>query len=395
MRKYTLAVAVKETEYLRRLADYVRDSPLAEQWQVTGFTNAEACKQYAMQGYKIDLLAAQPELLGELRELRERWPAIPAVALVMGLGDSGEEHELHQYQPLPLLLQRLEEVHARLAGQPPRLVPGGDEPDGVRILTVYSASGSTGKTALALHLAHAASSHGRRAFYLNLERWNTADAWLGVPRSAAAASGGEGLSELLYGLKAQPGQAAEWLLEHRIRHPLLKADYLAACTNVEDRLTLGPEDAAGILDAIARSGQYDLIVVDLDDGLDELHASVFDRSDRVLWLTSGNLSVLGKQRMALHYGERKWGERFASAMSKALFVHNRAVNAAGLTPDETHALPYAPVQLPEVPEWRDPGAATLLSSPSFRAASDKLYKHLFHEGGESDANGFGRARAAE
>ncbi|WP_028612166.1 hypothetical protein [Paenibacillus harenae] len=384
MKKYLLAVAVEEPEYLKRLADYVRDSPLAEQWQVTGFTNAEACRQYVKQGHHIDLLAVQPELLLALREPEKgRLPAIPTVALVLKLGESGEAHELHQYQPLPLLLQRLEEAHARLTSHSSRAATAYDRTAGVRTVTVYSASGGTGKTALALHLVHAASSHGYRTFYLNLERWNSSDVWLGIPNSSEAQEREEGLSELLYGLKAQPEQSVEWLLEHRIRHPLLKGDYLAACTNMEDRMTLSGEEAASITEVIARSGQYDLIVIDMDDGLEELHAAVFEQSDQVLWLTGDNRTVLRKQRMALRYGEQKWGERFSKLLHKFVHVKNHAAPAAYDSAIEMNGIACAPVALPEVAEWRG-AAATLLSSPSFRAAADKLFKYLFHEGGEKN-----------
>lgn len=382
MKKYQLAVAVKEQEYLKRLADYVRDSKLGERWQVTGFTHADACKQYVKQGYKIDLIAAQPELLNEMKE---ELPNVPAVALVHKLGESKEEHELHQFQPLPLLLQRFSEIHARVASQTFHAAGAFDQAADVKIVSVYSASGGIGKTALALHLAHAASTHRYRTFYLNLERWNTSDVWLGQPYNGDGASEGEGggLSELLYGLKAQPDQAVRWLVEHRKRHELLKGDYLAACTNLEDRLTLGAEDALSLVDVIARSGQYDLIVVDLDDGLDELHTSIFEQSNQVLWVLNDNASVRNKQKMALRYGEQKWSGRFSRLSRKFVFVKNHAVPMAHSSLSVINGLEYAPILLPEVREWRGAAAVTLLSSPLFRAAVDKLFMHIFREGGES------------
>lgn len=384
MKKYQLAVAVKEQEYLKRLADYVHDSKLGEQWQVTGFTHADACKQYVKQGYKLDLIAAQPELL---TEMKEGLPNVPAVALVHKLGESKEEHELHQFQPLPLLLRRLSEIHARAASQPFHTAGAFDQAADVKIISVYSASGGIGKTALALHLVHAASTHRYRTFYLNLERWNTSDVWLGQPYNGDGANEGEGkgegLSELLYGLKAQPDQAVMWLMEHRKRHELLKGDYLAACTNLEDRLTLGAEDALSLVDVIVRSGQYDLIVIDLDDGLDELHTSIFELSNQVLWVLNDNASVRNKQMMALRYGEQKWSGRFGRLSRKFVFVKNHAASMAHSSLSMIKGLECAPILLPEIREWREAADVTLLSSPMFRAAVDKLFMHIFLEGGES------------
>ena len=381
MNKYQLAVAVKEQEYSKRLADYVRDSKFGEQWQVIAFTHADACKRYVKQGYKIDLLAAQPELL---KEMKAELPGMTAAALVLKPGDSDEVHELHQYQPLPLLLQRLTEIHARAAAHPVQTAGASETVHGVKVISVYSASGGTGKTALALHLAQAAGTHRYRTFYLNLERWNTSEVWLKPQRNGDSGDGealDEGLSELLYGLKAQPEQSVTWLMEHRKRDALLQGDYLAACTNLEDRMTLSGEEAVGLVDVIARSGQYDLVVIDLDSGLEELHTAIFEQSNQVLWMLNDDTSVRNKQGMALRYGEQKWGERFKRLSPKFVFVANRAVQAERVSLSGMNGLAYAQVQLPEVPEWRGPGQAKLLSSPSFRAAADKLFKHLCLEGG--------------
>ncbi|MCA0757407.1 hypothetical protein KP806_20315 [Paenibacillus sp. N4] len=387
MGKYQLAVAAGEREYAKRLADYVRDSPFSACFQVIAFTNSEACLKYLKQGYAIDFLAAEPVLMEELMEASA---GIPKAVLVKELTGRGELPELLQFQPIPLLLQRLSELQTRggvksSGPAAPSVSGGGGGAKAAKVTAVYSASGGTGKTAIALHLAHAAGSGGLRVFYLNLELWNTSERWLGKPKREAGGGMAAGLSELLYELKAQPEQAAEWLLEHRIRHPLLKGDYVAPCTNMEDRLTLSPDDARGLIGAIARSGQYDLIVVDLDDGLGELHAAVFELSQQVLWVSDGEAAEAEKRMMKLRYGEQKWGERFRLISRKFLIVRNRT-DAAAESRVRSRTEPSAvPVLFPDAEEWRA-GEAGLLTSPLFRASAEKLANYLFQEGGAKGAD---------
>lgn len=381
MGRYQLAIAVKEHEYMRRLADYVRDSPFGKQWQVAAFTNAEACKRYAQQGYTIDLIAAEPALLDQLKD---DFSAIPSVALVSMLGGDEREHELLQYQPLPLLLQGLADFHEqsiRNGYQAAEVIAPGSN---ARVIAVHSASGGVGKTALSLHLVHAAGSLGHRTFYLNLERWNAADTWLGEPTAASA--DGEGMSELLYGIKAQSEQSDRWLKTHRKRHPLLKGDYISACSNAEDRLTLSSEDGAALIDIIARSGQYDLIVIDLDDALQELHTAVLERSDHVLWVVTDDSSVYRKHMQAMQYGQLKWGDRFKHILRRAAIVRNRVCAEQIPMLTDIPKLKAAPITLPEVAEWRSAEAVSLLSSPPFRAAAGRLLKHLLGEGSSGHAD---------
>ncbi|WP_171056179.1 hypothetical protein [Paenibacillus sinopodophylli] len=384
MNIYQLGVAVKDSEYLRRLAEYIRDSKLGEQWKIIAFTHAEACKQYIQQGYKLDVLAAQPDLLAEVKPAV---PKLPVIALVHKLGESGEEHELHQYQPLPQLLQRLSEIHAQAAPLAGQAAAVADEPsEGARVLSVYSSSGGTGKTALALHLTHAASIHRFRTFYLNLERWNSSEAWLGtyagkeVMEGVRGTTKHEGLSELLYSLKTQPAQAAKWLLEHRKRDARLGGDYLAVCTNLEDRLTLCEEDAGLLIEAISASGQYDLIIVDLDSDLEGMHIGLFEKSHRILWLMNDSASARLKQSMVLRYGEQKWNGRFNKLLSKIIYVHKETIRDELARNAQEIGQHASRLQLPEIADWRGAGNVQLLSSPLYRAAADQLFKQLFLEG---------------
>jgi Mrp family chromosome partitioning ATPase len=376
LHKRQLAIVVKEQDYMKRLADYVRNSSFGEQWQIIAFSSAAACIRYAEEGYRLDCIAGQPELLADLRE-HALIRTIPRAALVMTLRQSGEEVELRQYQPLPDLLQQLAELHARSRSPAAAAVHLSDNDGGSKAIAVYSAAGGEGKTALALHLAQAAGARGRKVFYLNLELWNTSEDWLGAAAKAAD-SAAAGLSELLYKLKTEQEQATGWIMEHRRSHPLLKSDYLAPATNVEDRMTLGAEDASALIAAIKRCGLYDLIVIDMDDGLGELEAGIFDSVGQVLWVVNEALGGESKRRLKLQYGRQRWGERFERMARKFLYVWNRASGASGTTAKEYR---WAAVRLPEVAEWRGMDRPLLLSSPAYRAAVDKLFYHLFGEGG--------------
>jgi|GEM_PF-356327 len=406
MKRIQLAIVVKEQEYVKRLADYVRSSVYREQLQLIAFTKAEACAQYLKECCSIELLAGEPDLLDELRQLLAETGetssyiagnvsnagaansansansirGIPTAALVQTLGQGSGYVELLQYQSLPLLLQALIELRMRVDGArsgPFSLstVPG----RGIAVIAVFSAVGGSGKTTLSLHMAHAASVLGKRVFYLNMERWNSSAVWMGDNEKAAGGaqqSESEGLSELLYCLKAQPGSALKWLVSHVKYDSWLKTSYIAPCSNPEDRLQLSAEDALSVIEAITASQQYDLIICDMDDELSLLQLALLEKADSVLWIAGRDVSAQRKQAAALHYGKQKWGERFLRICGKAQLVHNEGEPSHRFELEQRSFIPSAAASLPNVEAWRTAYQAPLLSSPAYRAAVDRLLKSL-------------------
>ncbi|WP_127490870.1 AAA family ATPase [Paenibacillus glycanilyticus] len=369
--RHQLVIAVKEQDYVRRLADYVRDSPFGEMWQLTAFTHAEAFVQFLKSGYPVHGIAAQPYMLEAAAGILPE--GVPVAALVAAPGQLPLYHELLQYQALPGLLQRMASLMAPVSKAAAR-------EQSVQVIAVYSASGGVGKTTLARQLIHTAASRGQRIFYLNLERWNAVDTWL----ESGAVHGDEGLSQLLYILQSHPDRVGEWLGRHSKRHALLRADYLLPCSNPEDRLTLQASDADAIVRAIAANGQYDLIVIDLDEGLDELHLSVLELSHEVIWLVTEDPAVQRKSQLAYQYGVQRFGERFRLLEPRLQLVVNRS---EGQLHSRRSIFKPACAFLPDTAAMGR-GAAAVLASPPYMAAVERLYLQLAkEEGGAPIANG--------
>ncbi|MFX3635130.1 MAG: AAA family ATPase [Candidatus Pristimantibacillus sp.] len=371
--RFQIAIAVKEQEYVSRLAEYVRSSPFSEQWQLTAFTNPDAFTQFLKGGYPVDFIAAEPSMLDAAGDAI---PSVPIVALVTARGQSYKHHELMQFQPLPELLQSISSLHAANGN---RTTSSSDERMG-KVISVYSASGGVGKTTLSLQLVNTAASNGYRVFYLNLEKWNAMEACLGPANSSVE---GEGLSQLLYGLKSQPDKVSNWLAQHRKRHPVLKGDYVLPFSNTDDRLTLQASDAEAIIQNIVLSGLYDLIVIDLDDGLDELHLALFEQSDQVIWVITDDPAVQRKCELAYRYGERRWSSQFQSMDRRYQFIVNRHyVSDSGQSePLPLQGFKTITATLPEIQERNRSAPASVIASPLYKAAVEKLFQHLVKEGG--------------
>jgi len=378
-----LAVAAREADYIRRLADYVRDSPFGAEWRLTGFTSAASLRQFLKGGYRIDLLVMQPEFRQATEGLADGVPTVllagagpvqPDAGTVTGAmpgGGAGAVAAMpavRQFQPLPSLMKELEEIHRAAAGAMPAF---GAVTGETCVAAVCSALGGIGKTTLAVQLASLAAAARMRAFYLNLEVWNASGLVFGSGEDDA-------FPRLLYTLQAEPQQAAALLAKLKRRHPSVGADYVPGAPNPGERLALSPDVFRRLIDTIAGSAEYDLVVIDTDGVPDELFAAVLERSTRIVWLTADTPVAKRKTDIALRYGRLRWGEAWAAAERRTGFV------TVGLPSGG----PPEPASLPFVGRWADSGGVRPGDvPPAYRAAVQSLLAALLGREVTGDARG--------
>lgn len=352
-----VVIAVGEKEYAAKLAEFVREQEPG--WDVAAFTYAAALRMELLEGNRsIDLLIGEPWIMREAGASCERARKTLALVEHSGAGGSDGWTEVNKYQPLPMLLTAM---RGAVAGQP------GETADGCRIVTVFSASGGTGKTTLALNLLRQAGERGLRTFYLNLEALNATSILFGQGEP-------DSLSRLLYGLQVHPEQW-EALFCRLCRHqPYLRTDYIDAPEHPGERLAMTSDILSELIGRIRSSGRYDLIVVDPDQGADDWHRGLLLLSDRVVWLAIDDMQGLKKADKLLRYWREQPGSE--TLADKLMFVMNKA---QGQRPINRWSLPgdEPAMSLPYVPQWKtvdQPGR--LLGAPAFCGAVDELLELL-------------------
>lgn len=370
-----LVFASADAEYVHRVVQFVRDSPpLAERWQLTAFTNSAALRHYLRSGFPADMVAADGAMRAELAASGE-WPAIPAAALCEGPGEHVQPiaAAVKRLQPLPQLFHALHAIYAEQS-MPRRLA---EPEEGAGVVVVCSASGGVGKTTLSIHLAHQAALMGCRTFYLNLEVWNGTDLWLSDGQSEHD-GGMDGFAQLLYTLQSDPEQAATRLPGFCRTDALLRFDYFEPCRNPEDRLSLSAASALQIIETIARSGLYELVVIDLDGLASELHMAVFERCSQLIYVEEHSLAANSKKERFLSYARSKWGESFRQMEQRMLTVRRKdrtaeeAHQPLGVTERSRGTRPHAVIELPYIETWRVRDGGRLLPSSRLRGASERV-----------------------
>jgi hypothetical protein len=383
MMPINLCVAAREAEYVRRLADYVRQTPYGREWRVTGFTTEAALRQYLKAGYPADLLLVAPEFADAAAGLRPD----AQIALLIGRGgEAGRESglpEVPQYQPMPNLIRQLAAIRAE-RGLPRASAGGGGS--GPVIAAVYSPSGGCGTTTTALCMAHLAAKSAAGAFYLDLDPFG------GMIDGKGEA--GRGLPELLYTLQARPAEAAGVFERVRIHDAGLGIDRFPGGCPPEEKLSLGAEAAGRLIRTVAACPDYGAVIVDLGSSPTEAHPEIFFRCDAIFWLVPDHASGLLKAGAALGFFRRRHPDRFAEVEPRIRYVAVRS--DLGGAPRSGAGLRFT-ARLPDVPRLRGAGRPEeAAGSPELQSACLGLLGAAGWrpEGGKPDDRGARDALAA-
>lgn len=314
MHPIKLVLVVREEEYIEPFLHYVHTSEYNRSLKVTAFSKAESFIRYMDQfADDVDAVLGEPPFLEEA-ELTKH----PNIRWVL-LGESvTSEHvqpmlQLDKYQSLQQLLMTLVEW-----------IRGGNEQkrkeDYTQVIGVYSATGGSGKTTVSLNLARQWAAEGRSVFYLNLETVGSGLLFTG-PESQR-----DGLARLLYDLKAAEDRQDVLkapISAYAYRHPEIQGDTFTAVDNLDELLEMGCDDTASLIDYIASSGMYDVVVIDTDAYPDGRMEAVLQKADQVVWLVVDDREAMRKTTIWLGYLERTHPDFHSTIQQKLKFVVNR------------------------------------------------------------------------
>lgn len=315
MHPIKLVLVVREEEYIEPFLQYVHTSEYDRSLKVTAFSKAESFSRYMDQcGDDVDSVLAEPTFLQDVAMAKHphiRW------VLLGGLVTP----ELSQ-QPLPRL-DKYQSLHQLLMSLV-ELIRGAHEQkrkEGyTQVIGIYSATGGSGKTTVSLNLTRQWAEEGRSVFYLNLETVGSGLLFTG-PESKR-----DGLARLLYDLKAandrQEGLKAP-VSAYAYRHAEIQGDTFPPVDNLEELLEMGCADTVSLIDYIAGSGMYDVVVIDTDAYPDGRMDAVFQKADQIVWLVVDDHEALRKTGIWLGHLERTRPDFPSIMQNKLKFVLNR------------------------------------------------------------------------
>lgn len=362
-----IVLAVRESQYIEPLLHYIHHSEYGGMLRITAFSRLDTFVEF-MKGEEIpDAVVGDPAFIEAwLVEGRSKvpWAVLSEAGEIPGKQDGGLAggQVIAKYQSLPSLLEsilRLCDVKRSRQVTAPK--------EETLLLGVVSASGSSGKTTLALNMAKQLGGLGLSVFYLNLESVDSSGLILRMPPG-----GSPGLERLLYELKANGGAEGEAgadrlaLERYVVRQDSLRSDAFRPVANFKEMLQMSLADTLDLLERLSAAGRYDVVIVDTGSIEEERAQAVLQRCGILLWVLKNDETSLYKTASWLRYcGNPNSGE-LQEVPEKSRFVMNFAADSA--YGSELPAEIRIDAVLPYISSWALPHHGELsLNSPQFVA----------------------------
>ncbi|MCL7748008.1 AAA family ATPase [Halalkalibacter alkaliphilus] len=363
MKKVSIVIADQDTSYIESLATYIRNSDYSSKFDLKLFSQKERLGQFLSSDTHANILLAPTSMLPqELKGLR--------VDVVIGLSEQAQTTEgdsvqtIFKYQPLKnLLSQVLTIYYERNSEEPKKVVHDG----GTKVISVFSATGGTGKTTVAYNLARQIAQLDSHVFYLNIELVNSTPLLFETEEENNS-------SPLLYYLKANSEQLASKVEEMAVQDDETGISFFNLLPSAEEMRDLSEEELELLLTNLVDSGSYNYIVIDLDSTVNPKTLLALKKSDQVFWLLNNDIQSFHKTSYLLE--ELHSFLQDGSFNERVSLVLNRYTGQIPELLDEfnlkiTSYLPY-------VPQWKEVTNGKQLSSiPVFNEYVLKLYRTHF------------------
>lgn len=311
-----LVLASRDELYIELFLHYVHNSEFDRNLVVTAFSLEAAFHKYMeSSGESVDAVLCEEAFLEQgMMDKRQR---IIWMCLNEGSGANFAGYQVFKYQPLHELLSKvLEQIQSTKEVRLPDI-------GRAMVIGVYSAVGGCGKTTVALNLAKQLAAEGRKVFYLNLETFVSG---ILFAEQELPEGRGAGMARLLYDLKAAADRKEPMrqpISTYTLRHPLFHGDLLGPVDNINELLEMESHDTKELIDYIAGSGVYDVVIVDGDSYINPRTEGVLENANKVVWLVTDDGEVMRKTGTALAYLERHHPSLYHSMMNKVIFTLNR------------------------------------------------------------------------
>ena len=319
--KIKLLVATADLDYADHLSAVISEK-YADAFEIIVCTSENRLRDL-LSGGKFEIVLADPGFISLVNA--------SSVTLLVCLADDeytddewGDIKRIGKYQRISSIVGNILEYYSQISGAVKSTVPVA-----AHISAVWSPSGGSGKTSVALAYAAYKVSEGKKATYVSLENFASTSAYF--------QGAGKSISKAFEKFESE-SNLRMYLTAIRQTDSASGISYFGEPENYEDMNILSAEDIENLVKACA--AETEELVVDLSSVCDARVKKVFELADAVLLVCDPSSTAQTKLRQFFNQHDV-----FGKIQSKIVLINNKGAN----TPSQYIEDIKKTIQLPFVP----------------------------------------------
>ncbi|MCL1793412.1 MAG: hypothetical protein FWG34_06055 [Oscillospiraceae bacterium] len=334
--KMKLLIATADSDYAEHLSGVLSEKH-SETFELFVCTSADRLHKL-LSGGKFEIALADPEFVSSEN--------FSSVSLLLALSDQGEligdgggdVKKICKYQRISSIVGNIFEHYSKISG-----AINGSGTKISSISAVWSPSGGSGKTTVALAYACRKVSEGKKATYLNMENFASTPAYFqGM---------GKSISKIFENFESN---IRMFVTAVRQTDALSGISYFGEPENYEDMNILSENDIENLI--LACAAETEELVVDLSSGCDARTKKVFELADAVLVVCDPSSTSQAKLKQFANQHDI-----FGKIKSKIVLINNKGAEIQGLDIERSIQLPFVNSEDPvsifkflanEIEDWR-------------------------------------------
>jgi len=354
MARLNLLLMDPEVDYLKALADYIREENPGE-FRVFTFSNAESLDAFLMEKKEhIDAVMYNAVFSEHVHSALK--PGVAAICMDDGRSaPPGDSRVVSKYSRADVLVRELL-TQCRNTGIEKTAGYGREKK--AALTAFISASGGSGRTTIALGMCMCLADMGQKVLYLCLENISSVPAFFDVTPESS-------FTHILFGSNEGFGGLLDRIRRASVIDGETSIRYISPPENSIELDGINPDELTAILACIKNSGLYDAVVLDFPAGLTARSLAALELCEVLFFVTVETVICNAKTAIMLDELRRIGAKDSLSLADRIRFITNMhqgapvsSVSASFSAPALSSALSSAPASVP-----------TLASVPALSSAS--------------------------
>jgi MinD-like ATPase involved in chromosome partitioning or flagellar assembly len=315
--KIKLAILEKDQSYLNRIIS-VFNTKYADKFEIYSFTDVNIAME-TLHTTRIDVFVASDAFDINVADI----PSKCGFAYFVDSADVEsvrEQRTICRFQKVDLIYKQILSIYSESAGNVSVLKLGDEN---TKVIVFSSPDGGTGTSSMAAACATYLSSIDKKALYLNIERFGTADVFF-------SADGMFDISDIVFAIKSKKTNLA-MKLESCVKQDKNGVFFYSGAKVALDVLELTTEDVIRLISELKLTGSYDYIVLDMDFHISKEFIKVYKQAVAVVWVGDGSDISNTKIQRAYNALSIMKESSEDSLVDRIRLIYNRFSNKTGKT----------------------------------------------------------------